>query len=153
MKIEATNDYELLAKFSKTIHDLHVKLYPEEFKEYNLKAMKEFFKEKVDNPEFVFLLLEDDGQYVGYTFVEIKIQTESIFKKEKRSVYVHHLSVVGDQKRKGYGSELLNAIYNLARSNNIELVELDFWDDNDIAKNFYEKHGFNQRRSFVTKKI
>jgi diamine N-acetyltransferase len=104
-------------------------------------------------PEFVFLLLEDEGQYVGYTFLEIKIQPESIFKKEKRAIYVHHLSVVGDKKRKGYGSKLLDAIYNLAKSKNIDLVELDFWEENQIAKNFYEKHGFTSRRSFVSKKI
>jgi diamine N-acetyltransferase len=46
MKIETTKNFELLAKLSKTIHDLHVDLYPEEFKEYNFGAMRNFFEKK-----------------------------------------------------------------------------------------------------------
>ncbi|MBM7702239.1 hypothetical protein [Metabacillus iocasae] len=39
MNISSTNDFELVAKLNKSVHDLHVNLYPEYFKEYNFGEM------------------------------------------------------------------------------------------------------------------
>lgn len=44
MKISRTNDFELVAKLNKYVHDLHANLYPKYFKEYNFEDMKTFFQ-------------------------------------------------------------------------------------------------------------
>ncbi|MFD2445493.1 hypothetical protein ACFSO7_16145 [Bacillus sp. CGMCC 1.16607] len=40
MKISRTNDFELVAKLNKFVHDLHANLYPEYFQEYNFDFVK-----------------------------------------------------------------------------------------------------------------
>lgn len=60
LKISRTNNFELVAKLNKYVHDLHVNLYPEYFKEYNYDEIKEFFQKIIGKEKFTFLLLEDD---------------------------------------------------------------------------------------------
>ncbi|MFJ7745578.1 hypothetical protein [Peribacillus sp. NPDC097295] len=44
MHIRQTNDFELVAKLNKTVHDLHANLYPEYFKAYNDEEIKACFR-------------------------------------------------------------------------------------------------------------
>jgi diamine N-acetyltransferase len=60
---------------------------------------------------------------------------------------------VESQRKKGYGSRLMEEIYKIAKNNGIDLIELDYWFENNIAKDFYKKHGFTEYRGFVYKKL
>jgi hypothetical protein len=66
MKISQTTNYEIVTKLNQHVQELHSKLYPDYFKEHNYDDSKEFFKNIINNPNFMFLLLEDDDQYIGY---------------------------------------------------------------------------------------
>jgi diamine N-acetyltransferase len=60
---------------------------------------------------------------------------------------------VEQYRKKGYGSRIMEAIYDIAKTNNISKIELDYWGDNNAAKNFYIKSGFVKYREFVYKEI
>lgn len=153
MNISQTVNYDIIAKLNKHVHDLHVKLYPQYFKEYNYASMKSFFKSIIRNDNFIFLLLEDDHEAVGYAWIEVVDHQETPFTKAYRSVYVHHISVDETKRSKGYGTKLMDKIYEISISKGIELVQLDYWSENQGAKNFYEKLGFTRYREFVYKNI
>lgn len=153
MEITQTKDSNLVAKLNKPVHDLHYSLYPHYFKEYNYKAIKEEFKKLIEKKQFVFLLLEDNQQAVGYAWIEMKEYPESAFKKSYKVVYVHQISILSTQRKKGYGTNLMNYIYKLAREQGIDRVELDSWLDNKTAKDFYEKQGFVEYREVVYKQL
>ena len=153
MKITRTIDYELIARLNKPILELHASLYPQHFTEYNFEATQDSFKQWVTNDNFIFLLLEDNDESIGFAWVEIKNYIQTAFKKPYRSVYVHQINIIEKQTSRGYGSHLMNNIYGIAKSEGIELVELDYWVNNERAKNFYEKQGFMGYREFVYKKI
>lgn len=153
MRITRTTDYELLARLNKHIHELHVSLYPEYFVAYNFEAIRESFKQWVTNENFVYLVLEDMGEPLGYACVEIKEYPEDAQTKERKSVFVHDISIVEGQKRRGYGSHLISHIYDIARSKGIDLIELSFWAKNEHARNFYNKHGFVNYRQIAYKKL
>lgn len=65
MEIIKTTDFELVAKLNQSVHDLHSRLYPEYFKEYNFERIRDFFEKIINQPEYIFLLLMDDEQYIG----------------------------------------------------------------------------------------
>ncbi|MEK5520565.1 GNAT family N-acetyltransferase [Heyndrickxia sporothermodurans] len=153
MKINRTNDFELIAKLNKHVHDLHIKLYPKHFKEYNFEEVKAFFASIIDIEEFVFLILEQNEQPLGYAWIELREYPDNPFKKAYKSVYVHQISISENQGKKGYGSRLMDEICNIARANGINKIELDYWCDNEIAKSFYKKNGFVKYREFVYKDI
>jgi ribosomal protein S18 acetylase RimI-like enzyme len=153
MHIIQTKDYETIARLNKDVHDLHFNLYPEFFKEYNYETIKEFFKRIIDKPNFTFLLLENDKRYIGYAWLEIKEYSENEFKRHYKSVYLHQLSIIEEERNKGFGSKLMEKITEIAETNNIRKIELDYWYSNDIAKDFYHKNGYKKYREIVYKEI
>lgn len=153
MKIIQTNDYELIAKLNKPVHDLHCSLYPTHFTPYNYRDMKELFSELMGNPTFIFLLVQENKEAVGYAWIEVRNHPENPLIRGYQSIYVHQLSVVDSKRKKGYGSKLLAHIYQVAKAREISIIELDYWADNQIAKQFYQKHKYINIREFVYKKI
>ncbi|WAH37577.1 GNAT family N-acetyltransferase [Alicyclobacillus dauci] len=153
MRVTRTTDYDLVARLNRPIHDLHRTLYPEYFKEYVFDDMRDAFKRLMTNDNSVFLLLEDDNEALGYAWIEVRTYPDNAFRKEYRSVYVHQISIVENQKRRGHGSYLMEHIYDIAKREGIHRVELDYWARNEAAKAFYEKHGFVSYRDFVHKEL
>ncbi|MDQ0218779.1 GNAT family N-acetyltransferase [Peribacillus cavernae] len=153
MKISQTTDYELVARLNKPVHDLHTTLYPKYFTEYNFEDMKEMFKHLVDDDNFIFLVLEDNQNAVGYAWLEIRNYPGHVFKKEYKSVYVNQISITETARKKGFGSKLMEEVYKIAKNKHIDLIELDYWSNNNVAKDFYKKLGFKIYREFVYKEV
>lgn len=153
MEISQTKDFELVAKLNKPVHDLHFTLYPKYFKQYDYKKIKEEFKKLINNEKFIFLILQVNQEAVGYAWIEIRDYPENAFKKSYQSIYIHQISMIQTQRKKGYGTALMNYIYNLANEKGIDLIELDYWADNNIAKEFYKKQDFVKYREFVYKQL
>lgn len=153
MKISRTNDFEIIARLNKDIHDLHVNLYPDYFKEYNFDDISAFFKGVINKEEHIFLVLEDEDQPLGYAWIEIRNYPENAFKNAYKSLYVNNLSISAGQRNKGYGSKLMEEITHIAKTNGINKIELDYWSDNEIANSFYTRNDFVRYREFVYKKI
>ncbi|WP_010649819.1 GNAT family N-acetyltransferase [Oceanobacillus massiliensis] len=153
MKISETKDYKLVAALNKHVHDLHYHLYPRYFNKYNEELFKEIFKELVEDTGFTFLLLENGGEAVGYAWIEMRDYPESPLKKGYKSVYVHQISINASKRNQGYGTALMEHIYKLAKNCGIDLVELDYWLENTVAKEFYEKHKFVRYREMVYKEL
>ncbi|OMP66350.1 GNAT family N-acetyltransferase [Domibacillus epiphyticus] len=153
MRIYRTYDYEMIAKLNKPVHDIHSKFYPEYYKEYSENAAKEFFKKIINIESFIFLILEDRNQTLGYVWIEIRNYPEIAFNKGYKAVYVQQISIIESQRNKGYGAKLMEEVYNIAKSMNIGIIELDYWVENQDAKDFYKKLGFIKSREFVYKQI
>lgn len=153
MNISQTRNYKSVAKLNKYVHDLHSNLYPKYFKEYNFENVKEVFKSLINNESFIFLLLEDNEEALGYAWIEIREYPENPFKKGYKAVYVHQISIVDTKRNKGYGSSLMESIYEIANDRGIDLIELDYWFENSVAKDFYKKQNFIKYREFVYKQL
>ncbi|QSO48547.1 GNAT family N-acetyltransferase [Alicyclobacillus mengziensis] len=153
MNITRTTDFELIARLNKPIHELHASMYPQYFREYDFEAIRDSFEKLVKDNSFVFLLLQDGNESLGYAWVELRNYSETVFTKARQALFVHQISIVNDQKQRGYGTALMNHIYDIAREQSIETVELDYWANNEAAKNFYSKQGFTGYREFVYKGV
>ncbi|MDP1439690.1 GNAT family N-acetyltransferase [Priestia megaterium] len=153
MKISRTFDAGKIAKLNQSVHQLHVELYPQHFQTYDFHQVHEFFKKVMKDDRFIFLLGEDEGQHVGFAWLEIKQYSETVFKKAYESIYVHQINIAESYKNKGFGSSLMKGIYSIARTNDINTIELDYWNDNTIAESFYEKEGFVTYRKIAYKEL
>ncbi|MGO1098810.1 N-acetyltransferase family protein [Priestia megaterium] len=153
MKVSRTFDAGKIAKLNQSVHQLHVELYPQHFQTYDFHQVHEFFKKVMKDDRFIFLLGEDEGQHVGFAWLEIKQYSETVFKKAYESIYVHQINIAESYKNKGFGSSLMKEIYSIARTNDINTIELDYWNDNTIAESFYEKEGFVTYRKMAYKEL
>lgn len=151
MKIYQTKDYEVIASLNEDVQNLHANLYPKYFKKINFDEVKDFFMKIIDKPEFIFLLIEDNEINHGYAWIEIRDNPENAFKRAYKLLFVHQISISESSRNTGFGSMLMEEIYGIARSNEVKRIELDYWCDNHIAKNFYQKQGFTIYREFVYK--
>jgi diamine N-acetyltransferase len=153
MIIYPTTDYNKIAILNKEVHDLHYYLYPTFFKKYSYPEMLYFFQRAMENPNSIFLLIEDNRQVLGYVWAEVNDNPANQFSDGLRSLYIHQISLIKAARNKGYGSKLMEEIYSFARRNQVKRIELDYWVENKIAKSFYKKHGFTKAREFVYKDI
>ncbi|MFP7737917.1 GNAT family N-acetyltransferase [Priestia aryabhattai] len=153
MKISRTFDADMIAKLNQSVHQLHVELYPQHFQKYDVHQINKFFKEMMEYDRFIFLLAKDEGQHVGFAWLELKQYSQTVFKKAYESIYVHQINIVEQHKNKGFGSDLMKEIYSIARKKDIHTIELDYWSDNTIAESFYEKEGFVAYRKMAYKEL
>ncbi|MDL4840452.1 GNAT family N-acetyltransferase [Aquibacillus rhizosphaerae] len=149
MEIESSKDFQTIAKLNKSVHDLHYQLYPSTFKKYNYAEIKSFFKNIIEMPNFIFLLLKEEDNALGYAWAEVVEYPENPFRKSYTTIYVHQLCVVESVRGMGYGTKLMEEIYAIGKQKKAQKIELDYWTNNDSAHNFYKSHGFKKIREFV----
>lgn len=153
MKITRTKDYALIARLNQHVHDVHVEQYPKHFKPYNYDEIMPFYKNIIDKEDYIFLLIEDENEPVGYAWIELRNYDENPFKLARKFVYVHQISISSHVRSNGYGTMLMAEIEAIALKNDITTIELDYWVNNEGAKRFYEKQDYAVYREFVYKNI
>ena len=68
-----------------------------------------------------------------------------------RGVYsIVNFGVLYEERGKGYGKEFLNKLIDLAKENSIKEVNIRVDSSNKIARNLYERVGFDEESSFST---
>lgn len=153
MNISQTKNHHHIAKLNKSVHNLHVHLYPDFFKPYNYKVMSEFFHQAMANPNSIFLLIEVEAKPIGYAWIELIEYHEDLFRYGYSSLFIHQLSIEESSKNKGYGTCLMNEIISIGEQNDVKRIELDFWAENLGAEQFYLKHGFKKIRQMSYKDL
>ena len=126
MKITPTKDYALIAMLNKHVHDVHVEQYPDHFKPYNYEEIMPFYKNIIDHEGYIFLLIEDNNEALGYAWIELKDYPENPFKLARKFIYVHQISISSHVRSKGYGTQLMSKIEEIAKTNGITTIELDY---------------------------
>ena len=74
------------------------------------------------------------GRKVGFVSFEVS--------PENKSASVEDFFVIADERRKGYGSAIVQALYDYLDKLGIELIELNVRRDNPNALAFWEAQGF-----------
>lgn len=142
MNIIQTQNYELISELNREVQHIHAEMYPNHFKEHNHVEVSEFFKSIMTNLNYQFYIIEEQGQELGYIWIEIKEYQENPFRKAYKSLYIHQLNVIKSYHNQGLGQQLMNKAYEIAIQKQIKKIEVDYWVNNEMAKNFYSKNGY-----------
>lgn len=86
------------------------------------------------NPKTICLVAEKIGKIVGYCIVYTADDEADIAR----------IAVLKESRRFGIASELIHALDVICWENQIQIIMLDVRVSNDVARAFYEKHGFTQ---------
>src|SRR5215813_9785552 len=94
------------------------------------------------NSNHLGLIADLDGQAAGYAYAEVIRRPETSSQYAYDMIYVHHISVRPEFRRRSVGGALLSAVRAAGRELGIELVALDVWSFNEAAQAFFRRHGF-----------
>lgn len=148
-----TTDAHLIATLNRSIHEHHVAMNPHFFAPYDEENVREAFEPLMTKPEHHFEWIHVDDERVGYVWFEEKVSEANAFRHAVRVVYIRHISIEPRFKRKGYGRLSVERVEQFAKANGFESIELDYWNQNEQAAQFYEELGFEPKRQIVTKSI
>lgn len=127
------------------VRDLAYKIWPDAYGEILSAAQLDYMLdnfyaipslEKQFNDKHVFLLVEEEGQYLGFAAYEVDC-------KEKGKTKLHKIYVLPNTQGKGIGKFLLNEVKIRAKEANNDYLFLNVNKYNK-ALTFYEKQGFEK---------
>lgn len=148
-KAEA-RDYEDLDKIFYDVSLLHKKIHPEIFKDgadYHLN--KDSYIESLSRSENYSIVAEFSGQVVGFLMANIFPG----FSPQNNIMNISKFGVAEEFRHHNIGSELMNYITNTAKELGCSRLELNVYNNNTPAKNFYKKQGFSVQRLRLSKEI
>lgn len=142
MRIEKTNDAEMIASLNEPVQTLHHQLYPEKFKKFNYIDVYEYFSKIIDDISHSFFVCYLDSKAVGYIWFSDIEKQETAFSKSSRYIYVQQVSVNKNCRGLGIGKKLFNEVIKYAEEKSIKRIGLDYWVKNTLAKKIYRQMGF-----------
>jgi ribosomal protein S18 acetylase RimI-like enzyme len=140
---------EELQKYIVSIDKEKYNIITSEYKElYFAKTMKE-----VEENQGKILLIKDDNKIVGLVIGLIDEPHDEYDFKTPRRGRITELIISKACRSKGYGNMLLTAMEEYLKSNGCKAILIEVFGYNDLAFNFYNKHGYNTRMYDVIKVI
>ena len=88
---------------------------------------------------------------VGYVWCEVQDIAATALTHRLRRLFVHHVAVVAEARRRGIAGALLDEADTLARSRGLERVDLSAWSFNEPARGLFEKRGYGVASVNLTK--
>ena len=151
--IEKTENPEILANLNRVAQDHHHKQYPGYFKEFDQRLIQKSFELLLAKGMFQAIAAFIDGKPAGYALYYFKDIKDNPFRPAYKSLWVDQIAVSEDFQKAGVGSKLMSELENIALSEKADRMELTYWEGNDKAGKFYEKHGYKEHMHFASKKL
>jgi diamine N-acetyltransferase len=135
-------DTEVIAQLKRSIHALHCQLAPEYFSSASHDAVVAALKPALSEKGSCCFIAWEGGLPIGYCLVKTIEREPNAWTTGFRRLLIDQLSVEPDCRRRGAGRLLMEAAYEFAREQGIHEITLEYWMDNDTARNFYDALGF-----------
>ena len=127
----------LLAEIADYHHEGRPDIFKSNFTKYSMEEYYELLTKKDER----ILVCEDNGQVIGYAICQIKEIKDSVVRNDSRYLYLDDLCVTKEKRRSGAGRALIEAVKKMAAELDCEKVELNVWNFEGSAMDFYEKCG------------
>ncbi|WLD93688.1 ribosomal protein S18-alanine N-acetyltransferase [Alkalihalobacillus sp. AL-G] len=126
-----------------TLEDLEAILKIEHTSFPNPWSRTAFYNEVVNNQFATYLLLEIDGQVIGYCGIWIIID----------EAHITNIAILPEYRGKNYGEALFRKAIDEARRHGAKTMTLEVRLSNRVAQNMYRKFGFENggiRKNYYT---
>jgi GNAT superfamily N-acetyltransferase len=132
-------------EFDKTFYDLNYEGYlyhynhrKDIFVEKTYEEIKEYALEKMDKGLKVLGYFKDD-KLIGFL-------SYYIWERATKYLWIDEFEITESERRKGYGTDLMNEVREIVKRENLSRIELNCWAFNEDAIKFYEKLGYVEQR-------
>jgi ribosomal protein S18 acetylase RimI-like enzyme len=142
IRIAKVEDAELIARLNAEVQAIHAASLPTFFREPALDgSLVQEFTANLQKPDCFFLIALLDGEPAGYISAEFQYRLDSPRSFGHAMLYVHHISVNAEFRKKGVGRALLDEARKLGQARGIKRMALDVWRFNENARQFFSRYG------------
>jgi len=139
-------DIEDIIRLLKQIAQLHHEKRPEIFKDSASKYTQELMHFKIKkNDEYIAVAVDEKDKVAGYIFCMFETKKDHLVLQDRKILYIDDFCVDEDKRGSGIGSLLLDHVQTYAKKDNYDAIELNVWEFNENALNFYINHGFSTK--------
>jgi GNAT superfamily N-acetyltransferase len=133
-----SDDLDVIVSLSKSVHELHCALAPGRFRSFERDAVKSEFAKVFADSNARVLIAWNDATPIGCCVVKIIERIPNAWTPGYRRLLVDQMAVEPNWQRKGVGTQLMNAVVEFAREEDIAEIILEYWSNNDGARQFYK---------------
>jgi ribosomal protein S18 acetylase RimI-like enzyme len=135
-------DAELLSALNADVQAIHAQALPFRFKAPGPETFPPSSAAAlIANSNNLVFVAEIDGAAAGYAYAEVVRRAETLSAYAHELIYLHHISVRPQFRRRGAGQGLIEAVRAAGRELGIALLTLDVWSFNDGALEFFRRQG------------
>ena len=147
------NDLDRVNELRRQVNEIHVKGKPEVFKPGFSDELRDHVYTVFSDPDKRILVSEADGVICAFAVLARVAKPENPYMFERRYLDIDEFCVDAAYRRKGVASEMIAFIRGYAKSEGFDRVELNMWEFNRDALEFYEKVGFTTYRRYMEMKV
>ncbi|MGD6875168.1 N-acetyltransferase family protein [Bacillus infantis] len=139
------SDYESLLPLFRQVHEFHVFVRPDLYKENSIPVGREFFESQViDRKQHIFVAVIAND-IVGVAVAKEEEVIENTFVKARKVLYIKSLCVSETHRKKGIGKKLTEYVFDFGRSLQVDSIELGVSEENAPAIEFYRSIGMTTK--------
>lgn len=140
---DAAKIAEMLIDIGALHHKGRPDIYKDNLQKYNEEDIKRILGDE-NSP--IFVATDEEDNVAAYAFCIIKTVEASKSLVERKFLYIDDFCVDKKYRKMNIGTFLVEKIVNEARTINVASIELNVWEFNEGAINFYEKCGFTTQK-------
>jgi len=150
----ATHDYDALATIFAEVEQLHRTALPQIFRAPDGPVLsREYFAAMLADERAAWLVAAQQGELLGYVTVRMMQAPERPMLQPRGYAAVDNLAVRESYRRLGIGQALLRRAEQWAAEQQLSEIELNVWEFNQAAVEFYEKLGYRTQRRTMWRDI
>ena len=142
-------DLDEINELRKQVNDIHVEGRPDVFKAGFGTEIRDFVKIIMNGENSDIIVAERNGIICGMACVDYVNKPESPYSKARNFYHVQEIAVDANYRRQGVAKELLEFMIEDAKKRKLGKIELDVWEFNDSAIEFYQAVGFRPTRRWM----
>ncbi|TSI05438.1 GNAT family N-acetyltransferase [Lysinibacillus sp. BW-2-10] len=138
-------DYQSLLPLFRQVHEFHVFVRPDLYKENSTPVEKEYFESQLNDVTQHIFVATIGNDIVGVVVMKEEEITDNSFVKARKVLVINSLCVAETHRNRGIGTRLTKYVFEFGRSLRVDSIELGVSEKNTSAIEFYRSIGMTTK--------
>lgn len=126
------------------LNDIHVACLNDVFKDNIVEDTRIDTIKTINDSDSDIIVIEDDNKVMAYALVNYEKTIETFDKKSREVYYIQEIMISDAYQHQGLGKKMIEFLKKDAFQKGYKSIELDVWNFNQNAINFYKNVGFRE---------
>jgi GNAT superfamily N-acetyltransferase len=146
IRIARLVDIERIIFLEKQIFKLHAESRSDWIDKSKIGLNTEYYENIIEKPDKgIVFVAEENNKIIGHCTIVICNIKNHIFMKDMKNIIIEDFCIDKEHQKKGIGKKLFDEAVNYGRKIEANILELDVWEFNKNAVEFYEHLGMKTK--------